>query len=82
MRPTRDELRELLRLVAATAPRELDCDEFLARVGSLLEAWRGGVPDELRDVAQHLEVCPECLEEFEALLALRLDGDPDAPASA
>lgn len=66
----RERLHELLRLVQATEPDELDCDEFLARVAPLLEvvAAEKDLPAELRPVAQHLSVCPECKEEFDALL--------------
>ena len=74
MKPTRTQLQELLRVVAATAPREIDCDEFLARVGPFLEGLeRGGErPPELDLVSQHLEVCLECREEFDALVELYL----------
>jgi hypothetical protein len=68
----RENLLELLRVVLATAPEEIDCEEFLDRVGSFLEALGpdGRVPADLRAVSQHLEVCPECKEEFDALLKL------------
>jgi hypothetical protein len=68
----RAQLLELLRAVMATAPEEIDCEEFLDRVGAFLEALGpdGWVPAELRAVSQHLEVCPECKEEFDALLKL------------
>jgi hypothetical protein len=71
MSSTRQErLRALLRVVHATAPEELDCDQFLARVAPLLEAVAAdaALAEELRPVAQHLTVCPECKEEFDALL--------------
>lgn len=63
-------LRELLRVVAATAETEIDCDELLSRVAALLDARRAGadVPPELMPVLQHLAVCPECKQEFDALL--------------
>ena len=74
MRPTRAQLEDLLRAVAVTAPEEIDCDEFLARVGAYLEGLErtGGHPPELEQVSHHLKVCPECREEFEALVALHL----------
>ena len=72
MKPTRAQLQELLRVVAATEPREIDCEEFLERVGALLEALEPGSepPPELRLVSQHLEVCSECRADFEALVEL------------
>ncbi len=74
MKPTRAQLQELLRVVAATEPREIDCEEFLARVGAFLEGLERGSepPPELSLVSQHLEICPECREEFEALVELYL----------
>lgn len=77
MNPTRSQIRELLRTVVATEAREIDCDEFLARVGAFLENLsRGsGPPPELRLVAQHLKICSECREEFEALLELHSGPD-------
>ena len=72
MKPIREQLRELLRVVAATEPQEIDCEEFLARVGAYLEEMKptGEPPAELRRVAQHLEICSECREEFDALVDL------------
>lgn len=76
MKPTREQLQELLRTVAATAPREIDCEEFLDRVGAALEGLESGgePPPELRLVSQHLEVCTECREEFDALVELHFGG--------
>jgi hypothetical protein len=70
MRSKQERLRGLLRVVQATEPSEIDCDEFLVRVAPFLEALtaRHDIPDQLRQVAQHLSVCPECKEEFDALL--------------
>lgn len=66
----RERLRDLLRVVQATEPSEINCEEFLARVAPFLESFRAGhdIADELRQVGQHLSVCPECNEEFDALL--------------
>jgi hypothetical protein len=70
VKPERQRLRELLRVVMATAPTEIDCDQLLARVGALLEAVEAGagMPPDLLMALQHLEVCAECKEEFDALL--------------
>ena len=72
MKPTREQLRELLRVVAATEPQEIDCEEFLARVGAYLEGAKptGEPPAALLQVAQHLEICSECREEYDALVDL------------
>ena len=72
MEPTRKQLADFARIVADTAPVELDCGAVLDRLAPFLEAARrrGELPAELETVRQHLRVCPECLEEFEALEAL------------
>lgn len=66
----RRQLIALLRLVLATEPDELDCDRFLHRMGSLLEGLEEGEdpPPEIAAASHHLEVCPECQEEFDGLL--------------
>lgn len=70
MNTTSDKIRELLRQAIATEPAEIDCEELLARVGAFVESATKGaeLPAELRIVAQHLEICPECKEEIDALL--------------
>ena len=76
--PTRQQLAELARQLAATTPSEIDCEATLERVAAYLEASRGGgeVAPELRLVGQHLEVCPACHEEFESLLRAIEAGSP------
>jgi hypothetical protein len=67
----RRHLERLARAVADTAPEELDCDAVLGLVGGYLETIERGedLDSELQMVRQHLSVCPECREEFDALLA-------------
>ena len=69
MKMGREELLALLRLVDITEVEEIDCGEFLERVGAYLEglAPDGTPPPGSEDVIHHLRTCPECLEEFEAL---------------
>ena len=66
-----DELRELARFVLLTRPDEIGCDEWLGHAPRYAElvAARAPVPEPLRRAAEHLDVCPECAEEFRALLA-------------
>ena len=69
MQPSREQLALLARLVAETAPEEINCEEVLDRIAAFLESHRGEpLPPELATIHQHLEICPECREEFEALL--------------
>ncbi|QDV38426.1 hypothetical protein [Tautonia plasticadhaerens] len=61
--------RALARALLATCPDEIDCEEWLDRVGTYLELVEAGrsIPDRLRPVAAHLQLCPGCAEEFEAM---------------
>lgn len=65
-----ERLEALLELVASTEDEEIDCDEFLGQASELLEAMadEGEIPPDLASASQHLTVCPECREEFEALI--------------
>lgn len=69
MKATREELLALLQLVDITRSQEIDCDEFLARVAGFIERLgpKGSLPKGYEEVVHHLRVCPECLEEYEAL---------------
>lgn len=64
-----DELFRLLELVDVTEVDEIDCSEFLERVGGYLERLGpdGRAPEGYEDVVQHLRVCPECFEELRLL---------------
>lgn len=70
MSATDPQLENLARLVGATVDDEIDCAELLSRVAVYLRALesRAELDDGLRQVAQHLRVCPECHEEFLALI--------------
>lgn len=70
MKLTREILDRLAQSLAATHPEEIDCDEWLSRVGRLLEIVqrREPVPEELAPVLHHIELCAECDEEFKLLL--------------
>lgn len=80
MHATREELLKLLELVSITRPEEIDCDGFLGRVSGLLDRITLGESPVSDDDAllHHLKICPECLEEYEALYrALRDDAGAD-----
>jgi len=70
----RDDLLRLLGLLDVTEAEEIDCAEFLERVAAFVERMGpdGTPPSGHEDLVQHLKICPECLEECQALLrALR-----------
>lgn len=64
------QIREMLELVAATRADEIDCDGCLERLAAFAERSRSGLPGSQADdpVRHHLSICPECAEEFAALL--------------
>ncbi|REK27946.1 MAG: hypothetical protein DWQ42_05940 [Planctomycetota bacterium] len=63
------EIEQLLKLIGRTADQELNCEQCLARVAEFAESQLSGksIPAGLRTVEQHLAVCGECREEYEAL---------------
>src|SRR5262249_32471343 len=65
---TPDEIQKMLDVVRATQSIEIDCDGCLEQVGEFAEAHLIGkpVPEGLKSVEQHLSICHECWEEFEA----------------
>lgn len=66
------EILNLLRLIELTRDQEINCTEFLNKAAGYVEQVlaRQDPPDGYDDVVQHLQVCPECLEEFEQLLSV------------
>lgn len=63
------ELLQLLDIVRNTQAAEIDCDECLMRVSEFAESQLAGKPvsETLAAVEQHLAICVECREEFDAL---------------
>ncbi len=66
---SKKEIDELLRLVSLTEDNELNCDQCLSLVAEFAEQQLQGktLHDGLQAVQQHLSVCGECREEYEAL---------------
>jgi hypothetical protein len=75
-RLTLKEVRGLLKDLLATRDVEIGCDDCLMQVASYCETELAGkeVPEALRLVREHLEICPECHEEYQALLSAMLEG--------
>ena len=73
---TPDQLMTLAGLLLNTRPDELTCDEWLDRVGGYAEAVAAGrpAPAGTEMVEQHLTICPDCQEEFAALVAALRSG--------
>ena len=69
MSMTGEEIQRLLDVVRDTQAVEIDCDVCLMQVGEFAEDRLAGKPlaAGLKAIEQHLLICPECREEFEAL---------------
>lgn len=63
------EIEGLMRLVGLTKDEEINCEQCLALVSEFAEQKLAGksVAEGLQAVEQHLDVCPECREEYETL---------------
>ena len=79
MRITLEQLQSLAQATISTREIEIDCDEWLERVAAYIESARSGGPmdDALADVRRHIDVCPACREELEAMLAAMEFQTPD-----
>lgn len=66
---SKSEIAQLLKLIGQTEDHELNCEECLALVAEFAESQLSGksVSAGLQAVDQHLAVCTECREEYEAL---------------
>jgi len=65
-------MESLLRMVARTQQHEISCDEVYAVLDQFAEAVsRGENPLVFMPlVRQHLDMCPDCREEYEAILRM------------
>jgi len=75
------QIQGLLRLIGLTQDVEINCDQCLSQVSEFTESKLAGktIPEALQAVEQHLSVCVECHEEYEALQ--KALGDLDEPAA-
>ncbi len=72
MRPLQPEqVVQMVRMVAATRPDEIGCDECFEQLDRFVELHLAGknAAEALPLVQDHLARCGDCREEFEALLA-------------
>ena len=74
---SRKEIDGLLRLVGLTEDAELNCDQCHSLVAEFAEQQLQGktIHEGLQAVQQHLAVCGECREEYEALRATLVEMD-------
>jgi len=66
---SKKEINGLMRLVGLTKEEEINCEECLSRVAEFAEQQVAGksLSEALKAVEQHLSVCGECREEYQAL---------------
>jgi type I site-specific restriction-modification system R (restriction) subunit len=67
-----DQIKKLLEQIIITRQREINCNEFLQTMGEFAERDLAGLPitDLLKQAEHHLQMCAECREEYEALIAV------------
>ena len=66
---SRKEIEGLMRLVGLTKDEEINCEQCLALVAEFAERELAGksIPEGLKAVEDHLSICAECRDEYEAL---------------
>jgi len=71
-RLTPEQVGGIVKMLGLTRDRELDCGECLQNVSEYAERQLAGVPlDEvIARVEHHLTLCPDCREEYLALLKI------------
>lgn len=73
---TLKDAQNLIDALLVTRDVEIGCDDCLMQVASYCETELAGkeFPEALRLVREHLEICTECHEEYQALLSAMLAG--------
>ena len=67
---SKKEIDALIKVVSQTRSGELTCDECLKELAEFAENSLEGksIPESVQAVEHHLAICPECEEEYQALL--------------
>ena len=71
-RLTREQVGGIVKMLSLTTDREFNCGECLQHVSEFAECQLVSQPvgEVIAKVEQHLALCPECREEYEALLKI------------
>lgn len=71
-RLTREQVGSIVKMLGLTRDREFNCSECLQHVSEFAECQLANKPvaEVLASVEQHLALCPECREEYEALMKI------------
>jgi hypothetical protein len=67
---SKEQIDDLMRMVALTKDDEIDCERCLDLIAEFAERGLAdrSTPAGLEAVAHHLSICAECCEEYETLL--------------
>ena len=71
---SKEQVQILVGLISTTEPDEMSCDDCYGRIGEFAEMSLEGreLSEGMQVIQRHLEQCPCCKDEYEALLdALR-----------
>ena len=76
MKISNEQIDTLLQMLALTKDDETDCGDCLVKLAEFAENSLKGnsIPEGLRRIEEHLRICADCCEEFEAL-KIALAGD-------
>ncbi len=71
-RLTREQVGSIVQMLGLTTDREFNCGECLQHVSEFAEGQLANQPvgEVIASVEQHLALCPECREEYEALMKI------------
>ena len=75
-RLTREQVGSIVKMLSLTTDREFNCAECLQHVSEFAEGQLAHQPvsEVIASVEQHLALCPECREEYEALMKILQTG--------
>ncbi len=77
MKLNREQIQRLIQQVIDTQVEELSCDEMMQVLSDYASKLAGGEGIEVSDddrVQHHLDICPECREEFEMIKGIADEG--------
>lgn len=71
-RLTSEQVGGIVKMLGLTTDREFNCSECLQHVSEFAECQLANQPvgEVIAKVEQHLALCPECREEYEALMKI------------
>ena len=71
-RLTSEQVGSIVKMLSLTTDREFNCAECLQHVSEFAECQLAKKPvgEVIASVEQHLALCPECREEYEALMKI------------